>query len=304
MVAVVVLQYLLARSAAVTVTTTSSSSFTTSEDNHHQHQQQHQHRESQRRIQHALTGTVLVLFSYIIPTSVGMWLLTFGAIGIVYLKTFQTAWYQQVFGPLLRPSELVHEQLPGAFYFLVGIAATMWLVPLPYARYATLCLSWADPMAALMGQWCTDENHHHPNTESSQNNDNHNHNTKGNNNNGEPTRRRRRAERPRHKKKILQRVLAHRLHSHATVAGCIACFTTAFLIGYTMGDWLLELPPLSSSSTITSMMYGQQPFLEMMMRFASSAMACTLAEACPFGNDNLLIPIATALALYLYDNSF
>jgi dolichol kinase len=61
------------------------------------------------------------------------------------------------------------------------------------------------------------------------------------------------------------------LNSNASVSGCLACFVTAFLIGYTM------IP----DGSILQLIIG--------------AAGCTLAEALPFGNDNMTIPILCAM---------
>jgi dolichol kinase len=63
------------------------------------------------------------------------------------------------------------------------------------------------------------------------------------------------------------------LHSGASVSGCLACFGTAFLIGFLM------IPDGS------------------IFQVSVGAIGCTLAEALPFGNDNMTIPIVCALAL-------
>ena len=63
------------------------------------------------------------------------------------------------------------------------------------------------------------------------------------------------------------------IHSSASMSGCLACFMTAFLIGYLM------IPETN------------------MFHLAVGALGCTLAEALPFGNDNMTIPIVSALAL-------
>ena len=54
----------------------------------------------------------------------------------------------------------------------------------------------------------------------------------------------------------------------------VGCFVTAWLIGYVMLD-----PEDNYTTTVVG------------------AIACTLAEASPFGNDNLLIPLLTGAAV-------
>lgn len=72
---------------------------------------------------------------------------------------------------------------------------------------------------------------------------------------------------------IGQSVPSPSLTTRATLAGSLTCFSTAWMIG----GWYL--------SSYTTM--------------AAGAVACTVAEALPFGNDNLLIPIVTAAAIEL-----
>ena len=64
-----------------------------------------------------------------------------------------------------------------------------------------------------------------------------------------------------------------KLHPSASIAGCLACFSTAWLIGFMM---------LSDAT----------PF-----HISAGALACTFAEILPLGNDNLTIPLLTATAL-------
>ena len=199
-----------------------------------------QNREAKRRLQHAWTGQALVWVSYYIPVyEIGIPALLLGCVGIWYLRFYQQDLYRQAFGPLLRPSELDDDvagsrrrrgQLPGAFYFLLGTTLTVSLFPLPVARYAVLCLSWADPMAAWVGQ-------------------------------------------SRH-------WYLAKIHASASVGGCLGCFVTAVVIGYVC-------------------LIIREEEGESWMSVLAGALACTLAEASPVGNDNLLIPLATAVAIQL-----
>ena len=75
-------------------------------------------------------------------------------------------------------------------------------------------------------------------------------------------------------------VPSFRIHQTASFAGTLACFVTAWLIGY------LYLATGSEST--------DEPSLGMI---TWGALACSVAEASPVGNDNLLIPIATAAAV-------
>lgn len=63
------------------------------------------------------------------------------------------------------------------------------------------------------------------------------------------------------------------INKSASVAGCIGCFVTSWLCGFLM---LTNMNPIQISV---------------------GALACTLAECLPFGNDNLTIPLMTAAAI-------
>ena len=139
-------------------------------------------REAKRRWQHAVTGHALVQISYYLPVPFCIAALVGASAGIWYLRKFQSDAYLKHFGPLLRPHELEEGHLPGAFYFLLGTAATVALFPIQTARYAVECLSLADPIAAWAGQ----------------------------------------------------SVSSPKLTKSASLAGCSACFVTAWCIGYCM----------------------------------------------------------------------
>jgi dolichol kinase len=87
-----------------------------------------------------------------------------------------------------------------------------------------------------------------------------------------------------------------KIHAKASVAGCIACFVTATSIGYVM---LILMPPSSSSSDGGSGGGGGGAVVQQysFWQVVVGGLACFLAEAFPYGNDNLLIPLVTATAL-------
>lgn len=70
-------------------------------------------------------------------------------------------------------------------------------------------------------------------------------------------------------------VSSPKLNKRTSVSGCVACFVTAYIVGWLMLDD-------DRNDVIT---------------FAIGALACTVAEGLPFGNDNLNIPVLTALAV-------
>jgi dolichol kinase len=184
--------------------------------------------EGKRRIQHAMTGHVLVQISYYLPIHICIILLTIASMYLYYICTYQfETVYLKYFGPLLRPAEIEEKQFPGALYFLIGTTITALVFPIHIARYSVECLAFADPIAAYVGQTIASP-------------------------------------------KILP------LYSSASVSGSFACFLSAWLIGYVM----LETTTETYLFVITA-----------------GALTCCIAEAIPvFGNDNLQVPILTALA--------
>jgi dolichol kinase len=66
---------------------------------------------------------------------------------------------------------------------------------------------------------------------------------------------------------------SQKINSGSSISGCLACFGTAWVVG----QWML---PDSSN-----------------FKLLVGALACTIAEASTFGNDNLNIPVLTALAV-------
>lgn len=177
-------------------------------------------RETKRRLQHALTGHALVQISYVVSRNAALSLLGLGAAGMFILHQYFPSRFRKAFGGLLRPNET--KDLPGAFWFLTGTAATILLVDdWEIIRYAVECLALADPMASFVGST----------------------------------------------------IRSKSINSNSSISGCVACFATAYLVG----QWML----VHSSN----------------QRLLVGALACTIAEVSPYGNDNLSIPIATALAV-------
>lgn len=68
-------------------------------------------------------------------------------------------------------------------------------------------------------------------------------------------------------------IRSRKINGGSSVSGCVACFATAVAVGKVM---------LSNPSNYT---------------LGIGALACTIAEASTYGNDNLNIPILTALAV-------
>jgi dolichol kinase len=193
-------------------------------------------KESRRRIQHAMTGQLMICVSHMLPLPICTAALLAGMALVLYVYLVHNPWYKKTFGSLLRPSE--QDCLPGAFWFLLGTWITVVLVgvvrviDIDIGRYAILCLSYADPMAAWVGSSISSP-----------------------------------------------RVAI--VGTNATMAGCCAAFVTAFVLGAGMLEG------------------GGTGHWNSLLEVGIGALACTLAECAPFGNDNLLIPIGTASAVQL-----
>lgn len=178
-------------------------------------------KENKRRIQHAMTGHLMVQISYIISPRIAIFLCLLGAIGMYALLTISPEEFRRIFGELLRNEELQGQQLPGAFYFLLGTAITVAVSSdINSARYAVECLAIADPLASWVGS----------------------------------------------------NIPSPKLNPDSSLSGCIACFAGAWCVGYVM---------------LTQDMYV----------LGIGALVCTIAEAVDIWNDNLSIPILTALAV-------
>lgn len=109
-------------------------------------------REARRRIQHASTGQLLVGISYFMEEEVAKIALGAGICLLLYVVNFHHDWYKTKFGSLLRKNEMAPRVLPGAFYFLLGSWMTLMSFDIHLTRYGILVLSYADPMAAWIGQ--------------------------------------------------------------------------------------------------------------------------------------------------------
>jgi dolichol kinase len=109
-------------------------------------------RETKRRCQHAFTGHALVVVSYGLSHITCLILLAVAMMIIYYLRYYQHELYLRALGGLLRsPEKEPDGALPGAFYFLAGTFVAILLFPMDTARFGVECLSWADPMASLVG---------------------------------------------------------------------------------------------------------------------------------------------------------
>mmetsp|Transcript_2274 Transcript_2274/g.2724 ORF Transcript_2274/g.2724 Transcript_2274/m.2724 type:complete len:259 (-) Transcript_2274:134-910(-) len=110
-----------------------------------------------RRIQHALTGLLFYTLSFILTHFVASMLLssTTMLFYVLHSSRSRSKYIQQCymahFGPLLREHEKNVHTPPGAFWFLFGTTLLILLFPIEIARASLLCLSFGDPLAAIVG---------------------------------------------------------------------------------------------------------------------------------------------------------
>ena len=111
-----------------------------------------------RRIQHALTGILFYLLSFLISKKLATYLLVIGTFAfytLIHLGRKKSKCIQDMylnwFGALLREHEKQLHQLPGAFWFLLGTTIVVLCFNIQIARISILCLSLGDPIAALVG---------------------------------------------------------------------------------------------------------------------------------------------------------
>ena len=72
----------------------------------------------------------------------------------------------------------------------------------------------------------------------------------------------------------------------SSLSGCLACFGTALGVGW----WMLMVSPSSSEILANNNKFTPSTLF-------AGAIACTIAEGLPFGNDNLNIPVITAFVV-------
>ena len=124
-------------------------------NNQSSHQRQHQH--SRRRLQHALTGLLFYILSFLLTHFTASLLLA-TATTLFYILHISRSkskavqqYYIQQFGPLLREHEQNIHTIPGAFWFLLGTTIIYYFFDIDIARTSLLCLSFGDPIASTMG---------------------------------------------------------------------------------------------------------------------------------------------------------
>eukprot|EP01070_Trichotokara_eunicae_P008322 Trichotokara_eunicae@DN5715_c0_g1_i1.p1 len=106
-----------------------------------------------RNIQHAASGLIILksLQAHTILTLVG---LTFIAVMILWIwETGSPKWIHRiimtVFRQILRPREMNRDQLPGAFWFLVGIVLSTIFLSREVSREVILAHSLGDPIVSF-----------------------------------------------------------------------------------------------------------------------------------------------------------
>lgn len=88
-----------------------------------------------------------------------------------------------------------------------------------------------------------------------------------------------------------------KISSSSSIAGCIACFVTSWFVGYLMLEGYHDSDDDPNNLTVSS-----SP-INFYTGITCGAVACTVAEGfIPFGNDNLTIPLLTALAVDVASN--
>ncbi|KAI8987420.1 hypothetical protein BDF20DRAFT_814864 [Mycotypha africana] len=80
------------------------------------------------------------------------------ALSIVYsgeLLRFNFEWFNKIYckvlGSIMRPTE-VRDRLNGTVYYLIGCIVALYFFPTDLAALSILYLSWADPIASLIGR--------------------------------------------------------------------------------------------------------------------------------------------------------
>ncbi len=115
------------------------------------------HNQGRRQIQHALTGFLFFILSYLLPYSIACSLLSLATIVFYILHLLRSAstsiqqQYMKHFGPLLRDHERNVHTVPGAFWFLLGTTILVIFFRMDVVRTSLLCLSFGDPMASIAG---------------------------------------------------------------------------------------------------------------------------------------------------------
>ena len=108
-----------------------------------------------RRLQHMSTGLLmLIMFAYS-PKEYCMLGLIIGTVGFLIMSIYRfinpsfNEKYIKNFGFLLRPHEI--NNMPGAFYFLIGASLACGLYEIIEIYMAVVVLSFGDPFASLCG---------------------------------------------------------------------------------------------------------------------------------------------------------
>ncbi len=190
-----------------------------------------------RRIQHLSTGLLFYCLSFFLSQALASIILALAIIifyGLHIARNFVEPvqeYYMKHFGPLLREHEKDLHTLPGAFWFLVGTLIVVYSFDMNIARTSLLCLSFGDPIAAMVGIRF-----------------------------GGP--------------KIFVRCNGK---GSKSVIGCTACFCTCFMVAY-FGMYESGLEVWLLTGVVATTM---------------EASSCAL-------DDNVLIPVGTGTALWLY----
>ena len=108
-----------------------------------------------RRIQHATSGILIVFLTCMTNQNNASILLGILALGLLVVNELRKRSesvqniFLMAFGQILRPNEVY--EIPSSFYFLLGSGLSLALFPKNIAQLSLLCLSLADPIAAIVG---------------------------------------------------------------------------------------------------------------------------------------------------------
>lgn len=110
-----------------------------------------------RKVQHMVSGVVLLAIDACVPVWAGQCLLALAIIAFYRLNQWQCTdpkgreWMLRLFGTLFREHE-VNGHLPGAFYFLCGVFWVDMIHSHSLAIASVLFLTFGDPIASCVGQ--------------------------------------------------------------------------------------------------------------------------------------------------------
>ena len=115
------------------------------------------HLQIQRRIQHILSGTVVLYFqrTFVTADFLAFLVISMTAILVIHTSRLYLPWVQRlftwVFGNILRDTEKQGKRMPGALFFLVGNLISFIFFPKNFCSLTILAVTVGDPAAGLLG---------------------------------------------------------------------------------------------------------------------------------------------------------